>query len=213
MSVTAVPLRPTARSTLVKLWIGIAALLVAAGLFAWYGTKAEAVVATSPEAFLASNGAREGVVTTPSGLQYEVIEQGQGGDRPAPTDVVLVNYAGTLVDGTEFDANEQTPLELDNVIPGWAEGLQLMQRGAEYRFWIPPSLAYGRAPPEGSPIPPGAVLVFDVTLIDFIDRQTLMQLQMQQMGGAEGAPGGGALPPGTLPPGTLPPGAAPIPGM
>lgn len=206
MSVTAVPLRRTPRSTLVLLWIGIAAALVAAGLFAWRGTSAEAVVATSPQAFLAANASREGVVTTPSGLQYEVLQQGQGGDRPSITDATLVAYEGRLLDGTAFDAAEQARIDLDSVIPGWAEGLQLMQRGAQYRFWIPPELGYGRTPPEGSPIPPGAVLEFDVTLIEFIDKQTLDQILMQQMGGVPGAPG-------AMPPGGMPPGPGPIPGM
>lgn len=119
------------------------------------------------QAFFAANGKKQGVYTTPSGLQYQVLHQGKG-VRPRPGQAVTVNYAGTLLDGTAFDSTagrgEPTRLRLDSVIPGWAEGLSLMPVGARYRFWIPSRMAYGS---KGSPprIPPDAALIFDVELL------------------------------------------------
>lgn len=97
-------------------------------------------------AFLAENQKKEGVVALPSGLQYQVIQAGQG-QRPAPQDSVTVHYRGTLIDGQEFDSsyrrNAPASFPLNGVIKGWTEGLQLMREGAKYRFFIPPELAYG----------------------------------------------------------------------
>jgi len=119
------------------------------------------------EAFLAENAGKEGVMTTLSGLQYEVLEKGEG-DKPTATDTVKVHYTGRLLDGTVFDSSVQRgePVEfpLNQVIPGWTEGLQLMSPGATYRFWIPANLAYGeQAPPA---IGPNQVLDFEVELIE-----------------------------------------------
>ncbi len=99
-------------------------------------------------AFLAENQKKEGVVALPSGLQYQVIQAGQGqGQRPGPQDSVTVHYRGTLIDGQEFDSSYQrnapASFPLNGVIKGWTEGLQLMREGAKYRFFIPPELAYG----------------------------------------------------------------------
>jgi FKBP-type peptidyl-prolyl cis-trans isomerase FkpA len=120
------------------------------------------------EAFLAKNKLEKGVFTTSSGLQYMVLRQGSG-QRPGGHDRVRVNYRGTLLDGTEFDSSYASgaPVEfgLDQVIPGWTEGLGLMPVGSKYRFWIPGALAYGeRGTPDG-PIGPNATLVFDVELL------------------------------------------------
>lgn len=119
------------------------------------------------EAFLAENAGEEGVVTTETGLQYKVIEQGDGA-RPAATDTVTVHYRGTLLDGTEFDSSysrdEPTPFVLNQVIPGFTEGLQLMPVGSKYEFYIMPELGYGEA--GGGPIPPSSVLIFEVELLD-----------------------------------------------
>ena len=118
------------------------------------------------EAFLRENAARDEVVTTLSGLQYEVLEEGDG-DKPEAEDIVTVHYTGRLLDGTVFDSSvergEPTEFPLNRVIPGWTEGLQLMSPGAKYRFWIPANLAYGmQAPPA---IGPNQVLDFEVELI------------------------------------------------
>ena len=119
------------------------------------------------EAFLAENAKKEGVVTLPSGLQYQVLKEGNG-KRPSATDQVVCHYEGTLIDGTVFDSSykrkEPATLGLNQVIAGWTEGVQLMQEGAKYRFFIPYGLAYGERG-AGAQIPPFAALVFDVELI------------------------------------------------
>ncbi|MBF0590113.1 MAG: FKBP-type peptidyl-prolyl cis-trans isomerase [Magnetococcales bacterium] len=118
--------------------------------------------------FLEENAKKEGVTVTESGLQYEVLTQGDG-PKPASRDTVRVHYAGTLVDGTEFDSSykrgEPISFPLNRVIKGWTEGLQLMPVGSKYRLTIPGDLAYG---PRGMPqagIGPDATLVFDVELL------------------------------------------------
>lgn len=118
------------------------------------------------EAFLAENGKKDGVVTLPSGLQYQVLKEGDG-KKPSATDQVVCHYEGTLIDGTVFDSsyqrNQPATFGLNQVIAGWTEGVQLMQEGAKYRFFIPYNLAYGEHG-AGAQIPPFAALVFDVEL-------------------------------------------------
>ena len=121
---------------------------------------------TEGDAFLAKNKTRAGIKETASGLQYEVIKQGSG-PKPKATDTVKVEYLGTKVDGTKFDASADhggpATFPLNGVIPGWTEGVQLMNVGAEYKLYVPAKLAYGEnAPPQ---IGPNAVLIFDVTLV------------------------------------------------
>ena len=120
------------------------------------------------EKFLAENGKKEGVVTLKSGLQYEVLREGNG-KKPKATDQVKCHYEGTLINGQVFDSsykrNEPAVFPLNPVIPGWTEGLQLMQEGAKYRFYIPYILAYGESGAGGS-IPPFATLIFDVELLE-----------------------------------------------
>lgn len=120
------------------------------------------------EKFLAENGKKEGVVTLKSGLQYEVLREGNG-KMPKATDQVKCHYEGTLINGQVFDSsykrNEPAVFPLNQVIPGWTEGLQLMQEGAKYRFYIPYILAYGESGAGGS-IPPFATLIFDVELLE-----------------------------------------------
>jgi len=118
-------------------------------------------------AFLEENAEREEVTALESGLQYEVLEAGEG-DKPEPTDTVTTHYEGRLIDGTVFDSSyargEPASFPLNRVIPGWTEGLQLMSPGAKYRLYVPPDLAYGdRAAGE---IPPNSTLIFDVELLD-----------------------------------------------
>lgn len=120
------------------------------------------------EAFLAENGKKDSVVTLPSGLQYQVLKEGDG-KKPSATDQVVCHYEGTLIDGTVFDSsyqrNQPATFGLNQVIAGWTEGVQLMQEGAKYRFFIPYNLAYGEHG-AGAQIPPFATLVFDVELIE-----------------------------------------------
>lgn len=122
------------------------------------------------EAYLAENAKKEGVVTLSSGLQYQVIKEGNG-RRPKATDKVKCHYEGMLVDGTLFDSSiqrgEPATFPLNGVIKGWTEGLQLMQEGAKYRFFIPYHLGYGENG-AGASIPPFAALVFDVELIEVV---------------------------------------------
>jgi len=120
------------------------------------------------DAFLAKNKSKAGVKTTASGLQYEVISQGTG-PRPGPNDTVEINYTGSFIDGQVFDASSKhnppgaAKIPLAGVIPGFREGLQLMQVGGHYKLYIPSTLAYGSEPRP--PMPPNATLIFDVTLV------------------------------------------------
>ncbi|HYJ81421.1 MAG TPA: FKBP-type peptidyl-prolyl cis-trans isomerase [Allosphingosinicella sp.] len=117
-----------------------------------------------PRSFIPPVSARA-VVTTPSGLRFETLKAGAGA-KPTTADLVLVTYEGHLADGTLFDAGPQpTVFPVTGVVPGFAEALQLMQKGGRYRFWIPSSLAYGADGIPGA-IPPNAELEFIVTLID-----------------------------------------------
>ena len=121
------------------------------------------------KSFLAANAKKAGVVTTASGLQYQVITEGKGA-KPKPADRVSVNYAGTLLDGTEFDNSykrgEPAQFVLDSVVPGWSEALQLMPVGSKYKLWIPAKLGYGETGTPGGPIPPNSALVFEIELLD-----------------------------------------------
>lgn len=125
------------------------------------------VAKAAGESFLAENAEKEGVVVLPSGLQYQVLKEGNG-KKPSATDQVKCHYEGTLIDGTIFDSsyqrNEPATFGLNQVIAGWTEGVQLMSEGAKYRFFIPYNLAYGERG-AGAQIPPFAALVFDVELL------------------------------------------------
>jgi FKBP-type peptidyl-prolyl cis-trans isomerase FklB len=136
--------------------------------------KAQAAMAAFAEQgreFLASNATQPGVMTTASGLQYQVITSAADSSAPMPSeeDTVSVHYEGTLTDGTVFDSSVQrgqpATFPLNGVIPGWTEGLQLMRVGDKFRFFVPSDLAYG---PNGAgdAIPPNAVLIFDVELLE-----------------------------------------------
>lgn len=133
--------------------------------------------------FLARNGKKKGVVTTASGLEYEVLKAGRG-STPKSGDTVSVNYRGTLLNGKEFDSSykrgQPATFPVDRVIPGWQEALKLMKPGAKWRLFVPPQLAYDLNPPMGAPIPPGSMLIFDVDLLGIQPPQAQPQ-QMPQM--------------------------------
>lgn len=171
MTVTAVPLRPLKKGALAKLWIGLAVLVLGAVALAWLGT--------------------EGLHfrTTESGLQYRVIEEGEG---PSPTaeDIALIHYTGRLEDGTVFDTTEgRQPVPLPagpgGSIPGFAEALQMMRKGAVWEIQIPPDLAYGERGVPGV-IPPDSTLEFRVELVDFVPQAALQGMMPMAPGGAPG---------------------------
>lgn len=179
--ITRVPLRPIGKGSLTKLWLGVAAAVLLAAAIAW--------------------------AAVPAGVEVETIAEGSG---PSPTtaDVVFIKYVGKLADGTEFDRSrelpfptggllpEGMPMQLSGVVPGFAEGLLKMQKGGKYRLTIPADKAYGDSPPEGSPIPKNADLVFDVELVDFMSEadaqrrfQALQQMIQMQQGAQQGEQG------------------------
>jgi FKBP-type peptidyl-prolyl cis-trans isomerase FkpA len=143
--------------------------------------------------FLAANKTAPGVLTTASGLEYKVINAGNG-PSPKSTDQVVVNYRGTLIDGTEFDSSykrgQPATFPVGAVIPGWTEALQLMKPGAKYQLWVPPQLAYDMRVNPGAPIPPGSMLVFDVELLSIKPPQVPAGTPT----GPAGAPTGSAQP-------------------
>lgn len=179
--VTAVPLRPVGKSGIAALWVGIA-VLFGGGAYAAYSASEKAVMTTmTPDQFMAANAKRSGVQTTASGIEYQVLTPGNG-PKPTANDIALVDYKGSLLNGVQFDASQPghpARLPIAAVVPGFAEALMLMPKGATYRVWIPPQLAYGDQ--ESGPIPANSVLVFDLTLEDIQAITPEMIQQMQQM--------------------------------
>jgi hypothetical protein len=156
MSVTAVPIRPIKKGSVAKLWIGLAALSLGAAGLAWVGT------------------ANQLYSSTASGLQYQVVKEGDG-PSPSTTDIVLIHYTGRLQDGTVFDTSQgkqPVPFPVTGVIPGFTEGLQLMKKGGTYRLRIPPNLAYGPTG-AGGVIPPNATLDFEIELLEIAPQSAL----------------------------------------
>lgn len=160
-------------------WVRLA-IIVAASSASWAVPALAVQAAPDPAAaFLSTNRSASGVVETASGLQYKVLTPGQDEAKPTDQDVALVNYEGRLVDGTSFDKSTQpTPMPITGVVPGFAEGLKLMPRGAKYRFWIKPALGYGSE--AQGPIPANSVLVFDVEMLDFLPEAVVRQMMEQQ---------------------------------
>jgi FKBP-type peptidyl-prolyl cis-trans isomerase FkpA len=189
-TVTAVPLQPVRRSVLVYLWLGIALAVIAAVALAWQAPRDAAAVALA--------GVRSGdasIQQTSSGLLYKMLKAGTGDAHPTDADVTLVNYTGKLLDGTTFDASQRpTPMQVTGVVPGFSEALKMMTKGAKYRFWVKPSLAYGDK--AAGPIPAHSVLVFDLELLDWKSEAEIRQMQqMQQMMQQQGGAPAGAAPP------------------
>lgn len=200
-TVTAVPLLPVKKAYVRWIWLGALLALIAAALLA-FQAPGDPVAS-----FLAKNKREAGVVETPSGLQYKVLDKGKGGPKPTDADITLVEYEGKLTSGKTFDKSQQpVPFPLGGgAIPGFEEGLKLMSKGAKYRLWIPPQLGYGsKAMPNPQTgevvIPANSVLVFDVTMVDFQSKAFIQQMQMMQQmqgggAGARGPAGAGAPPP------------------
>ncbi|QYK05980.1 FKBP-type peptidyl-prolyl cis-trans isomerase [Shewanella zhangzhouensis] len=151
--------------------VALAVIVIACVIFYFFTTmnnqKAAKLNEEKGAVFLAENAKRDGVTTTASGLQYELLIAGSGVRHPSASDTVRVHYHGTLTDGTVFDSSvergETIAFPLNRVIKGWTEGVQLMKEGDKMRFFIPASLGYGSR--SVGKIPGGSVLVFDVELI------------------------------------------------
>jgi hypothetical protein len=181
-TVTAVPIRPIARGSVLKLWIALIVLALIAGGIAWIGTRGQQVT------------------TTRSGLRYQVVHEGTG--APIGTDdLVRLTYVGRLPDGTVFDSTDRQggqPMVtgVTGLIPGFSEGLRLMKEGGTYRLWIPPHLGYGGQVPPGAPFGPNDTLSFDIHVVQIARGMAGLQQMMsrQQAGPGEG-PGGEAGPP------------------
>ena len=185
--ITRVPLQPIAKGSLTKLWLGIAAAVVLAGGIAW--------------------------AAMPVMVKVDTLTKGEG-PAPTMTDVAIINYKGTLKDGTVFDEAQQAPLPLAGVIPGFTKALMQMQRGGKYHVVIPASLAYKDK--QAGPIPPNSDLVFDIEVLGFMNAEQFQQQQalMEQMRGLQGkgAPGGPGGAPGGAEGGPPPGGEVPPPG-
>lgn len=178
--ITRVPLQPIARGSLTKLWVGIAAVALL--------------------------GAGVAYASLPASVDVRTVTKGTG-ESPTRDDVALINYKGTLPNGTVFDEGQQAVLPLSEVVPGFTKALEQMQRGGKYKVHIPAELGYGAQ--GAGPIPPNTDLDFEIELLDFksraeIEQQQRIMQQLQQMqmgGGAPGAPGAApAGPPQSLPP-------------
>ena len=172
--ITRVPLQPIAKGALTKLWIGVAAVALAAGGIAW--------------------------ATMPASVEVDTLKAGVGAS-PTITDVALINYKGTLPSGKVFDEGKQAVFPLEGVIPGFTKALEQMQKGGKYKVLIPSELAYG-AEAKGD-IPANTDLTFEIELLDFrsqaeIQQQQQMMQQLQQMQQGKGAPPPGM--PGVTPP-------------
>lgn len=170
--ITRVPLQPIAKGAVTKIWLGVAAIALAAGGVAY------AALPPTPS-----------VKTLTAGT----------GDSPTMEDVVLINYKGMLQNGTVFDENKGYPNPVAQFVPGFSKALMKMQRGGKYLVEIPSELAYGATPPPGSPIPANADLKFEVELLDYkslaeIQQQQRIMQQLQQMQQQQGAPGAPAAP-------------------
>jgi FKBP-type peptidyl-prolyl cis-trans isomerase FkpA len=181
-TVTAVPIRPLARGSMVKLWLALIVLVAAAAALAWAGTR----------------GQQE--ITTESGLRYRVVKAGHG-PTITSADLMALHYTGRA-NGEVFDSSESRGQPMvtgtSGMIPGFSEALQLMQAGGSYRVWIPPHLGYGGQVPQGAPFGPNDVLEFDIRIIEVApgmaaaqQMQQMQQMQQQMMEGG-GAPGAGA---------------------
>ena len=181
--ITRVPLLPIAKGSLLKIWLGVALVIAAGVALSWKSMPALVTVKT--------------------------VQAGEGAS-PGMGDVAVINYKGTLKDGTVFDEAQQAPLPLQGVVPGFTKALMQMQIGGKYHVVIPAKLGYGDR--QNGPIPPNSDLTFDIELLQFMPMQEFQQRmqmmrQMQQQQMQQGQKGGPAGPGGAA--GAMPPGAGP----
>ncbi|MCW1403826.1 FKBP-type peptidyl-prolyl cis-trans isomerase [Novosphingobium sp. MW5] len=184
--ITRVPLQPVAKGSVAKVWLGALALVAAGAGLAW--------------------GTTRGYGTLDGGVQVITLKAGEG-DSPKTSDVALINYKGTLKDGTVFDENKQVPMPLQGVIPGFTTALSAMQKGGKYQVMIPAKVGYGDK--DNGPIPANSDLYFDIELLGFMDFQQfqMQQAMMQQMQQQRMRQGGRTAPGSRGEPVPLPPGA------
>jgi FKBP-type peptidyl-prolyl cis-trans isomerase len=149
------------------------------------------------DAFLAANKTKEGVVTLPSGLQYKILKEGSG-PKPTPTDSVVCNYKGTLINGTEFDSSykrgEPATFPVTGVIKGWTEALQLMPVGSKWQLFVPADLGYGPRGTPGGPIGPNSTLIFEVELMSIKEKPPAPDKVPPPAAGPEKTPAAAATP-------------------
>jgi FKBP-type peptidyl-prolyl cis-trans isomerase FkpA len=180
MSVTAVPIRPLKKGSVVKLWLALGLLCLAAAALAWTGTGGQQVR------------------TTDSGLRIQTMREGTG-EAITANDLVALHYRLYRQDGTMIqdsrEAGQPMITATNGVVPGFAEGLQLMRQGGLYRLWLPPELGYGDRVPPGAPFGPGETLQFEVEILEIAPGMAAMQ----QMMGPGGAGAGGGQPGGAGP--------------
>ncbi|MEZ0242266.1 MAG: FKBP-type peptidyl-prolyl cis-trans isomerase [Sphingomonas sp.] len=206
MSVTAVPVKPATNARM-WMWLGVVLALVLALGLAWMGTRAAVAAKGTNDQFMAWNKGQAGVKTTASGLQYQIIEAGEG-----PTgqegDVANVSIEGHLRDGTVFQEKAGGPFQIQEggAIKGFVEALRLMRKGSKYRVWIPSKLAYDDLPPGAQEHPlKGKLLIFDIEVTGLMTAAEVQMRQMQQQqmmqqqleaqgGGNEAAPAEGDAP-------------------
>jgi FKBP-type peptidyl-prolyl cis-trans isomerase FkpA len=202
MSVTTVPIQPIKKGSIPKFWFGIAALALAGGALAWWGTGDIRSEYQTNEQFLSDNADAEGVTVTASGLQIKTIRGGEG-KPPSDADVAIMNLKGTLRDGTVFQPETRGPLPVAGSIPGFSEALKMMQKGGKYQIWIPSKIGYGSQDiPDprtgGIAIPGDSLLIFEVELQDYLPREAFeaeMQKQQAAMQQVNEAMGQGSPPP------------------
>jgi len=200
MSVTAVPLQPTKKSHIFWLWAALILGVLAAIALAWQGTGRPRALRGTNDQFISWNKRQTGVVTTASGLQYQVIKAGEG-PNAVDGDGVALQIHGVLRDGKEFQPESpfQFIIGQQPTIEGFVEAVRLMNKGAHFKVWIPPSLGYGPNPNAPAELKK-AILIFDIEMKEHLTAQQIQMMQMQQMmqrqqqqgaggpGGPEGAP-------------------------
>jgi hypothetical protein len=184
---TAVPIRPIKKGSMLLIWGGLGLVALAGVGLAWQGTRSQVGGSCNASDMLPVKGAVKAHVKTASGLLFQTTKAGEG-DKPTDADIALLNYKGQLRGGAVFDANSQAPLPVARTVPGFSEGLKLMQRGGSYRLCIPSSLGYGAQGNER--IPANSALIFDVEMLDYRSQrevEMMQQMLQQQQGQQKGA--------------------------
>lgn len=193
MSITAVPIQPIEKGSLIKLWGGVALAVMIAGGLAYAGTMGASGGGCGDKAFVDEGKGVSAPIVTATRLRFQTVKAGTGA-KPTEADVGLINYKGTLAkDGKEFDANQNVPMPVGGSIPGFSEGMKMMQPGGSYRLCIPADLAYGAEGAGAGKIPANAVLLFEVDLIasmGMAEFQARMQAMEAQRGAQNANPGG-----------------------